>query len=53
MAACPTGKLGYTSADSARRSKGLRRNKGHRMRAYLCPLCHDWHLTTQPSGGTR
>lgn len=43
---CPTpGKIAYASADAARKARGNRRNKGGRMRPYLC-RCGHWHLTT-------
>lgn len=46
-AECPSGKIGYTSKHAAGGSRGKRRNQGRRMRAYLCPTCHCWHLTTE------
>lgn len=43
---CVTGKIPYGSSDAAAHSRGKVRNKGRRMRAYLCPSCHAWHLST-------
>lgn len=42
-----TGKISYSSPAAAAASRGNRRNKGRRMRAYLCEHCHCWHLTTE------
>lgn len=44
---CETGKIRYASRGAAARSRGARRNHGRKMRAYLCPFCHGWHLTTE------
>lgn len=41
-----TGKISYASRAAATGSRGKQRNKGRRMRAYLCPTCHSWHLST-------
>lgn len=41
-----TGKISYASRAAAAGSKGKQRNKGRRMRAYMCPACHCWHLST-------
>lgn len=41
-----TGKLSYASRHAAAESRGKRRNKGRKMRAYLCEHCHCWHLST-------
>jgi uncharacterized protein YlaI len=36
---CPeTGKLSY---------RGSRRNKGRKMRVYMCEHCHRWHLSSE------
>lgn len=42
-----SGKTRFLSRHAATTSRGARRNKGRRMRAYLCPHCHGWHLTTE------
>lgn len=42
-----TGKVRFGSRGAATKTRSARRNKGHRMRTYLCPDCHGWHLTTQ------
>lgn len=44
---CVTGKSRFSSRHGATRSRGAKRNKGSKMRAYLCPHCHGWHLTTE------
>jgi hypothetical protein len=44
---CPTGKITFGSRDAANHSRKSGRNEGQRMRAYLCNLCHQWHLTTE------
>jgi hypothetical protein len=41
-----TGKISYASRNAATASRGNQRNKGRRMRAYMCPACHCWHLST-------
>lgn len=47
MTDCPAGKIAFTSRHAAQASRHARRNKGRRMRAYLCERCHRWHLTTE------
>jgi hypothetical protein len=42
-----TGKLSYGSRAAATHSRGNRRNKGRKMRAYECPVCHFWHLSSE------
>jgi len=42
-----TGKLSYGSRSAATGSRGSKRNKGRKVRAYFCPFCHDWHLSTE------
>jgi hypothetical protein len=45
---CPeTGKLSYPSRDAAAQSRGSRRNKGRKMRVYMCEYCHRWHLSSE------
>lgn len=39
---CPSGKRGYASK---RQAKLATRNVRNRIRAYLCPDCHAWHVT--------
>lgn len=39
--ACPD-KTRHASKAAARRSAG---GMGNRVRAYLCPACHGWHVT--------
>lgn len=42
---CPTPrKVAYGSLAAARNARGLRKNKGDRMRPYRCP-CGSFHLT--------
>ncbi len=49
---CPSGKVRYHDRIKAQlvlasiRKKHERRPKGER-RAYECPKCHGWHLTSQ------
>ena len=52
---CPSGKRSYPTERDARVElvgAGVDRNRGrcHRKecRAYLCPLCGSWHLTSAP-----
>lgn len=47
---CRSGKTMFTSQAAAAASRKARRNKGHRMRVYLCDDCHCWHLTTKVDG---
>lgn len=42
-----TGKLSYASRSAATGSRRSRRNKGRKMRAYLCEFCHCWHLSSE------
>lgn len=44
---CPSGKLRFNSQNSAKSFRSQRNTKGHRMRTYLCPTCHGWHLTSE------
>lgn len=44
-----TGKTRFGSRHAATKSRHAGRNKGARMRPYLCEHCHGWHLTTQVS----
>lgn len=44
---CETGKVAFSSRDLAKRALRTIRNKG--MRAYQCPRCHLWHLTSMRS----
>lgn len=46
-----TGKVRFGSRGAATKNRSARRNKGHRMRPYLCSSCHGWHLTTQGAAG--
>lgn len=50
---CATGKVSYMSRHAATKSRGNQRNKGRKLRAYFCPSCHSWHLTTQTGKETR
>ena len=43
---CPSGKIVYASERAAKKSRDLRMNKGRRMRAYYCQLCHGYHLSS-------
>lgn len=45
-----TGKRQFASADQAKRASRHVRN---RLRAYLCPDCHRWHVTNAEHGGKR
>lgn len=47
---CRTGKMTYGSRETANRSRRAGRSLGRNLRAYFCPLCHGWHLTTQGIG---
>ncbi len=54
--ACPTGKIRYRdriaallAIASTRRTDGPKRAKGEK-RAYRCPQCHGWHLTSSRRG---
>ena len=53
MNECPTGKLRHTSRTAAHSFLRMGKNKGRRMRAYLCPDCHGWHLTSDKKVGLR
>jgi hypothetical protein len=42
---CPrTGKVGYAHDDAVRVAKRAHRRKGHRMNAYRCVHCREWHI---------
>ena len=40
---CRSGKVEYATAASAYKMIG---KKGQRLRAYKCPLCHQYHTTS-------
>lgn len=45
---CPNGgKLQYASKADARRAGKLMPTSGPRRKAYACPSCRSWHLTSQ------
>lgn len=49
---CPSGKIGYFSERAAvaagkKMSKLFRVGSKKRMRAYKCPECHEWHLSSK------
>ena len=45
---CPSGKVSYDSrAEASQRAARARRRVGKVLRAYLCPLCVRFHLTSQ------
>lgn len=48
-------KRAFTSLTAAKRATRYGGNTGERMRPYLCPDCHGWHLTTSTTfpGATR
>ena len=43
-----TGKRQFASADQAKRAT---RHVSNRLRAYLCPECHRWHVTNAEDRG--
>lgn len=43
-----TGKAMFGSAEKAKRA---RRGCPNRLRAYLCPHCHRWHVTNAEDRG--
>jgi hypothetical protein len=46
---CPAcGKRGFASARAAKRAC---RRLSRRVRVYLCPACHDFHITSQIDSG--
>ena len=43
---CPTGKIGYPSKSSAKRSLKRQKREGKLTRSvYQCPRCPHWHAT--------
>jgi hypothetical protein len=48
MSACPSGKVGYPSVRAAcAKAQHIRHQSKKRLRAYECPWCAGWHLTSQ------
>jgi hypothetical protein len=47
---CPCGKITFTSRNRAKLHARRFRHKraGVKLRAYLCPRCSMWHLTSKP-----
>lgn len=47
---CACGKITFTSRNRAKLHARRFRHKraGVKLRAYLCPLCRMWHLTSKP-----
>jgi hypothetical protein len=47
-AACPSGKRKFRDELAAKIRVGLfRSRRKHPVRAYRCPLCGSWHITSQ------
>ena len=45
---CPSGKITYPSLRWAEKfAQQVNRTHRHRVRAYFCPECGGWHLTSQ------
>lgn len=43
---CPSGKTAYRSKRDAKNgATAVARGGDRRMRPYLCPDCHHWHVT--------
>jgi hypothetical protein len=51
---CPTGKRRYKGRPEAERGLAeVTKTQGflRERRAYYCPQCHNWHLTSEARGG--